>query len=117
MITRGRRPVVWRVADDREVTRIEGVFGDAEVTGITASGTGITASVLTETAGRGSSLDLWTSVDGQTWSRSGPPIPAPTCAQIVTSGRSTLAAGRPCDADVGWQAWLRPADGEWNRID
>jgi hypothetical protein len=116
MITDGHRPVLWHITDDLAVTRVDDVFGDARVTGIAASGNAFTASVLKDPEQGESSLEAWTSSEGLTWSRSESAIPAPTCAQIVASDRLIVAAGRPCDADVGWEAWLLPEDGSWNRV-
>ena len=113
----GRRPAVWYIAPSLAVTPVAGVFGDARITAVAARADGFVATVAGGPEAGRHALELWTSPDGVAWSRAGGDVPAPTCAQLAASGRRLLAAGRPCDADAGWQAWLRDGDGDWERIE
>lgn len=103
------RPTVWLVADDLTTTRVDGAFGHASVTGVTATADGFAATVLPEGAAR---PELWRSADGRTWKTAVGGIPAPTCAQVVESGGAAVASGSPCGQDAGWEIWRRTG-GRW----
>jgi len=130
------RPLAWRVGPDgalAEVPVLRELFGGENglgLVGITAAATGFTAAggYVVDRPGGGSSVaaTVWTSADGEGWSRTqGAEAPPSTPDEIVIARGVTAGSGRrvlfgdssPIAAEPGRPAvWCATGTGAWQRV-
>jgi hypothetical protein len=130
------RPLVWRVGPDgalAEMPVLRELFGGENglgLVGITAAATGFTAAggYVVDRAGGGSfvAATVWTSADGEAWSRTqGAAAPRSTPDEIVIARGVTGAGGRrvlfgdssPIAVETGRPAvWCATDSGDWRRV-